>query len=161
MSFSLFMLSFAKPDQLYQVIECFYFTPWSWRQFRLFPLSSLAADFPRTGNRFWVSWWHDVPSKRCCAFALFQEETNFGYDFRLSWIGSWCCDSSDHDKQFIFFRSWVQSYDANQRRHDNFCASDSLLVNASPPSPPSKRPPIMNSIRKLYNDWPYVALTFG
>jgi MFS family permease len=35
-----------------------------------------------------------------------------------------------------------------------------LLMRPKLP-PPNKRPPIINSIRKLCKDWPYVAMTFG
>ena len=90
-SFSLIMLSFAKPGHLHHVIElCYAFlilTDFWWS----LCLSTL-ADFPHAG----ICRWHDICSKCCSVFTIFQEETNFGYDFRVSWIGSWCHGSSDH-----------------------------------------------------------------
>ena len=75
------------------------------------------------------------------AFTLFQEETNFGYDFHVSWnLLDW--GSSDHDKQFIFeFRVGAGLI--------TFAPLIACMLMRLKLAPPNKRPPILISIQGL------------
>ena len=125
------MLSLAKPDHLYQVLEYYHFPDLDWILIGLF----YASEFPGAGNRSGVRWWHDVYSKRRSAFPLFQKETGFGYDFRISWLITWCRGPSNHAQLSTFFPSWVCWHGSNQRRLVNFHAFNGLLGNASKATP--------------------------
>jgi len=136
MSFSLFMLSFAKPDHLYQIFL------------------TQGVGLGLAGGMIFVPSIAVISlyfkTKRTLAMTFASAGSAVGAVVHPIIINNLLSSG-------LGFRAATQV----SAGLITFALSIACMLMRPKLPPPNKRPPIINSIRKLFKDWPYIALTFG
>ena len=157
MSFSLFMLSFAKPDNLYQVSYFTFFLDPDNNSYSFLPLQIFLAQGIGLGLAGGMMY---VPSVAVLSL-YFKKKRTLAMTFASA--GS-AVGAVIHPIMINNLFSSGLGFRATTLASAGmitFALLIACMVMRPKLPPPNKRPPIILSIRKLYKDWPYVALTMG